>query len=67
MAGGHEVCAIGLEAVAQLPDGRVDPERTVLRLRNSWGPGWGQGGDFFLRLSTYVVLRAQIDAIQLHA
>ncbi|WP_435245118.1 hypothetical protein [Streptomyces tendae] len=66
LAGGHEVCAIGLETVGQLPGGQVDPEATVLRLRNSWGPGWGTGGDFFLRLSTYVALRAQIDAIQLH-
>ncbi|MEV5451328.1 hypothetical protein [Streptomyces sp. NPDC052535] len=67
LAGGHEVCAIGLEEVAQYSDGRVVPERTVLRLRNSWGPAWGQGGDFFLRLSTYVALREQVDAIQLHA
>ncbi|WP_282795791.1 hypothetical protein [Streptomyces sp. CC224B] len=66
LAGGHEVCAIGLEEVAQHRDGRIIPERTVLRLRNSWGPAWGQGGDFFLRLSTYVALREQIDAIQLH-
>ncbi|QKV98246.1 hypothetical protein HUT19_41750 (plasmid) [Streptomyces sp. NA02950] len=67
LAGGHEVCAIGLEDVAQYPDGRVIPERTVLRLRNSWSPSWGHDGDFFLRLSTYVALREQIDAIQLHA
>ncbi|WP_158824641.1 hypothetical protein [Streptomyces sp. NRRL F-5527] len=43
------------------------PERTVLRLRNSWSRGWGHDGDFFLRLSTYVALREQIDAIRLHA
>lgn len=67
LAGGHEVCAIALEDVAQDHAGRVIPERTVLRLRNSWGPSWGIGGDFFLRLSTYVALREQIDAIQLHA
>jgi len=66
LAGGHEVCAIGLEDVAQYADGRVIPERTVIRVRNSWGPDWGSGGDFFLRLSTYVALREQIDAIQLH-
>lgn len=66
LAGGHEVCAIGLEEVAQYPDGRVIPERTVLRLRNSWGPDWGLDGDFFLRLSTYAALRDQIDAVQLH-
>ncbi|MER5302137.1 hypothetical protein ABT039_22140 [Streptomyces lasiicapitis] len=67
ITGGHEVCAIGLEDVAQDGAGRVIPHRTVLRLRNSWGPDWGQHGDFFMRLSTYVALRSQIDAIQLHA
>lgn len=67
LAGGHEVCALGIEDIAQDTSGRVIPERTVLRLRSSWGPGWGAGGDCFLRLSTYVALRRQIDAIQLHA
>lgn len=67
LAGGHEVCAIALEDVAQDHAGRVIPERTVLRIRNSWGPSWGLGGDFLLRLSTYVALREQVDAIQLHA
>lgn len=67
LVGGHEVCAIGLEDVAQYTDGRVIPERTVLRLRNSWGTSWGHADDFFLRLSTYVALREQVDAIQLHA
>jgi hypothetical protein len=67
LAGGHEVCAIGLEDVAQYADGRVIPERTVLRLRNSWNRSWGDDGDFLLRLSTYVALRKQIDVIQLHA
>lgn len=41
LAGGHEVCAIGLEDVAQYPDGRVIPERTVLRLRATPGAGAG--------------------------
>ncbi|MFD5878494.1 hypothetical protein [Streptomyces yangpuensis] len=67
LAGGHEVCALGLDEVAQDTDGRVIPERTVLRLRSSWGSGWGLGGDFLLRLSTYAALRRQVDAIQLHA
>ncbi|MFH8294957.1 hypothetical protein [Streptomyces sp. NPDC018059] len=66
LAGGHEVCATGLEEVAQYNSGRVIPERTVLRLRNSWGQDWGQGGDFFLHLSTYIALHEQVDAIQLH-
>ncbi|MER0443008.1 hypothetical protein ABR738_00205 [Streptomyces sp. Edi4] len=67
LAGGHEVCALALEEVAQDASGRVIPERTVLRARSSWGTAWGDGGDFRLRLSTYNALRDQIDAIQLHA
>ncbi|MFE5037156.1 hypothetical protein [Streptomyces sp. NPDC056683] len=66
-AGGHEVLAIGLDAVAQNPDGSVVPEQTVIRLRNSWSRGWGLAGEFRLRLSTYVALRRYIDAIQLKA
>ncbi|WP_435058529.1 hypothetical protein [Streptomyces sp. bgisy060] len=67
VAGGHEVCVIGLDEVAQDHGGRVIPDRTVLRLRNSWSRSWGDDGDFRLRLSTYLELRAHIDAIQLHA
>lgn len=66
-AGGHEVLAIGLDAVAQTPDGSVIPEETVVRCRNSWGTAWGLSGEFRLRLSTYVALRRYIDAIQLRA
>jgi hypothetical protein len=67
LAGGHEILAIGLDAVAQRPDGRVIPEQTVVRLRNSWNTTWGLDGEFRLRLSTYVKLRQHIDAIQLKA
>ncbi|MFF4409790.1 hypothetical protein [Streptomyces sp. NPDC001404] len=67
IAGGHEVAAIGLEEVAQDAAGQVIPERTVLRLRNSWSSSWGADGDFFMRLSTYNALRPQMDAVQLHA
>jgi hypothetical protein len=66
-AGGHEVLAIGLDAVAQNPDGSVIPEQTIVRLRNSWSRGWGLAGEFRMRLSTYVALRRYIDAIQLKA
>jgi hypothetical protein len=67
LAGGHEILAIGLDAVAQHPDGRVIPEKTVIRLRNSWSKNWGLAGEFRMRLSTYVKLRQHIDAIQLKA
>ncbi|MFF1284310.1 hypothetical protein ACFVY4_26660 [Streptomyces sp. NPDC058299] len=67
-AGGHEVLAIGLDEVAQDAAGHVMPEKTVIRLRNSWSRSWGPlGGEFRLRLSTYVMLRRYIDAIQLRA
>ncbi|MFJ2780299.1 hypothetical protein [Kitasatospora sp. NPDC087315] len=65
VAGGHEVCAIGVEQLGFDPHGRVDPEHTVLRVRNSWGGSWGLDGEFLLPLNIYAALRREIDAIQL--
>lgn len=67
VAGGHEIIAIGIDEIALNSHGRVIPEKTVLRFRNSWSRGWGLSGEFRMRLSTYVVLRREIDAIQLRA
>lgn len=68
VAGGHEVLAVGLDEVAQDAGGRVIPQQTVVRLRNSWSIRWGAlGGEFRLRMSTYVALRQYIDLIQLQA
>ncbi|MHB9861988.1 hypothetical protein [Streptomyces sp. YIM S03343] len=67
LAGGHEVLAVGLDEVAQNAAGHVIPEKTIIRLRNSWSTGWGLCGEFRMRLSTYVELRRYIDAIQLRA
>lgn len=67
VVGGHEVCVIGLDAVEQDDDGRVVPEKTIVRIRNSWGASWGDSGDFLMRLSTYNALRSAIDLIQLTA
>ena len=64
-AGGHEILVVGVETVAQDADGHVIPEETVLRIRNSWGLGWGLAGEFRMRLTTYVALRKYIDAIQI--
>ncbi|MGW1468542.1 hypothetical protein ACWCPT_29875 [Streptomyces sp. NPDC002308] len=61
--GGHEVCVTALE-VAAYCYGALDPDRTVLRIRNSWGTTWGDHGDGRLRLSTYLALRAETDLIQ---
>jgi len=65
LAGGHEVCAVGLETVVQDTSGRVVPERTVLLIRNSWSRSWGDQGHFRMRLSTYTSQRRQIDVQQL--
>lgn len=67
VAGGHEVCITGLEDVVQDHAGRVVPEKTIIRVRNSWSVSWGDSGDFLMRLSTYNALRSAIDLIQLHA
>lgn len=67
VAGGHEILAIGLDEVAQTAAGDVIPQKTVIRLRNSWGTRWGLSGEFRMRMSTYVELRKYIDAIQLRA
>ncbi|MER5277821.1 hypothetical protein ABT025_18960 [Streptomyces sp. NPDC002809] len=63
LEGGHEVCVTALEDVA-LVDGALDPTRTVLRFRQSWGSAWGDHGDGRLYLSTYLALREQIDIVQ---
>lgn len=64
LAGGHEICVTALEAVALDESGRLVPERTILRARNSWGPGWGDGGSFHFSLALYTHLRDQIDIVQ---
>lgn len=38
VAGGHEVCLRGL-----------DVERQAVRILNSWGEGWGDGGEAWMR------------------
>jgi hypothetical protein len=40
VAGGHQVALVGL-----------DPARKLVRVRNSWGTGWGDGGYAWLRWS----------------
>jgi hypothetical protein len=66
-AGGHEVCVTALERVKRTWTGRLDLRRTVVRVRNSWGPGWGDHGEFRCRLSTLYgpELGPSTDAIQL--
>ena len=56
VAGGHETLICAIEAVEQRTTGAVVPERTVLRVRNSWGLEWGHSGDFRIHLSTLAAL-----------
>jgi hypothetical protein len=65
VVGGHEICVIALEQVAQDHAGLVEPESTVIRFRNSWSTSWGDNGDGLMSLATYQLLRRCIDAIQL--
>lgn len=54
VVGGHEVCLIG-----------CDIQTRWLEFRNSWSPGWGKNGNFFMTFEDFtVVLHQQGDAIQ---
>lgn len=50
LAGGHEVEIVGVDLAPHLAE-------SVLTLANSWGTGWGDGGFFRMRLSTYSQLQ----------
>ena len=47
--GGHEVYAFGYDDTVECTDGSSG----ALQIRNSWGPGWGQQGNFWMPY-TYV-------------
>lgn len=63
-AGGHAWVAYGL--VARRADGRpahtfaeLDPDRSRVLCRNSWGPAWGKDGDFWLTVREFDLLRRE--------
>ncbi|MCF0086599.1 MULTISPECIES: hypothetical protein [unclassified Streptomyces] len=64
VAGGHEVCVVALETVRYDHTGGLDEARTILRIRNSWSPSWGDDGCFRMSLAIYQALRKDIDLVQ---
>lgn len=63
VVGGHAIAVLGIEQALMGPQG-LDRDRTVLRARNSWGTGFGDGGEFAFSLALYDALRRDIDVIQ---
>ena len=67
VAGGHETYISAVELVAVTATGLVIPEKTVLRVRNSWSRSWGDNGSFYIHLSTLVAIGSHCDFRQLVA
>ena len=65
VAGGHETYISAIEKLSLSATGVVEPQGTVLRVRNSWGRGWGDHGSFRIHLSTLVALGSYFDWRQL--
>jgi hypothetical protein len=61
VAGGHERLTFQVESIAFTASGQVDPEKTILVDRNSWGASWGDAGCYRVHLSTYVYLAQYMD------
>lgn len=54
LAGGHQVCVVACDA-----------EQRRIRIRNSWGPGWGDAGHCFLSWDDLgLLLRQGADVVQ---
>lgn len=52
IAGGHETLLIGTDTAKKCPDGTVG----AVRLQNSWGTSWGDGGRAWLSISDLSIL-----------
>jgi len=61
VAGGHETCVSAVERVVWATQHKLDLEACVVRVRNSWGPRWGDHGSFRIHLSTLQRLAGYVD------
>lgn len=55
VVGGHAILARAVRIV-RTPDRHVDRDRSFVTLRNSWGPGWGIGGDGYITVTDLAAL-----------
>jgi hypothetical protein len=61
VAGGHETCWFEVADVARDGTGAIDPQRTIIGFRQSWGSSWGQHGNGYAHLSTFIALQSYCD------
>ena len=61
VAGGHETYLSAIEKLELTETGRVVPEETILRGRNSWSRSWGDNGSYYVHLSTLVAIAGYCD------
>ncbi len=66
VAGGHETYWRAIVDIKRDLLGRIDPFKTIIRMRNSWSTSWADGGEAYLHLSTYVALGHFCDFRQLN-
>lgn len=66
VAGGHETRPSAIEKLTLTETGAVTAEKTVIRVRNSWGH-WGDHGSFRIHLSTLERLGRYYDFRQVYA
>lgn len=61
VAGGHETCISAIEKLSLTATGQVNPQNTILRVRNSWSTAFADHGSFRLHLSTLAMLGSNVD------
>ncbi len=61
VAGGHETCIAALERLTFNRLGLIDPDKSHIRVRNSWGSSWSDHGSYRIHLSTLQLLGSHAD------